>query len=101
VIVVVTVAADGDPYKISPLVVPLALIVLVYGTAPPVSQVVEICVPSGDTTSIVAGWPFVPEASVVVYSDPPLVIVVCTAEALGDPIMIVPDESPLAETVLV
>jgi len=66
VIVVVTVAADGEPYRIKPLLRPLALTVLVKGTAPAESQVVEVKVPSGDTTSTVAGWAFVPEASVVV-----------------------------------
>jgi len=50
---------------------------------------------------MVTGCAFDPVANVVMKEDPPLVIVVYTSEALGDPKIIVPDDRPLAGIVLV
>ena len=86
-IVVYTVGALGLPYTIVPEFWPFAGIVLVYGAELAAIQVVVVWVPSGITYSMVAGLALLPEASVVEYAEaaPPLVIVVYTVWADGEP----------------
>ena len=81
---------------IVPLCWPIAGTVDVYGAAPGASHVVVICVPSGTTYSTVPGEPFWPWASVVVYAETPLVKVVVTVAADGDPYRTVPLCCPCA-----
>ena len=83
--VVVTVPAEGLPYMTVPICWPVAGTVEVKAAELPGIQVVKVAVPSATTYSTVPGDPFCPCASVVVYAMFPLVSVLVTVAAEGEP----------------
>jgi hypothetical protein len=97
VMVVVTVAADGNSTTTVPLVVPSANIVDVVAVAPAESHVVVVWVPSGITTSIVCACESVAVPIVIVDAVLPLVMVVDNVPADGFSTRIVPLVVPSAE----